>query len=403
MSTQEKTQKISHRGAKIEASITMAVTALANQLKEEGKSIIGMSAGEPDFDTPDSIKQAAIQAIQDGQTKYTAAAGLPRLKQAICNKFKRDHDLDYTPDQVIVSCGAKHTIYNILMAIINPGDEVIIPRPYWVSYPDQVQLANGTPVFLDTSDKTQFKITPEQLESAITSKTKCLILNSPSNPTGMVYSREELQALGEILVKHQCLVISDEIYEKLIYDGTHVSIASLSPELKNLSIVVNGASKAYSMTGWRIGYCAGPKDIVSVMGRIQSHSTSNPTTPAQFAAIQALEGCEQDVEKMRQAFEERRQLIVSKLNSLDGVTCLTPQGAFYAFPNISGLFGKTSASGQISDSVSFCKQLLQEKLVACVPGSGFGAEGYIRLSYATSQEAITEAIQRLDDWIQTLR
>lgn len=403
MSTSTKKSFLSERGANIQASITMEVTALANQLKAEGKPVIGMSAGEPDFDTPDYIKEAGIQAIKDGQTKYTAAPGLPKLKQVIADKLKREHNLNYSADQIVVSCGAKHSIYNVMMAVINPGDEVIIPQPYWVSYPDQVALAGGKSVFIETDDSCNFKITPEQLKKAITPATKLLILNSPSNPTGMLYSKDELEALAKVIVEHQILVLSDEIYEKLIYDGKHISIAALNEDVKALSIVINGASKAYSMTGWRIGYAAAPADIAKVMGRIQSHSTSNPTTPAQFASITAFEQDDSVVEEMKKSFKDRRELMVNKLNTIPGISCLMPDGAFYAFPNISAHFGKRCESGEITDSVSFCKYFLKEKLVACVPGSGFGSEGYIRLSYAASPEDINTALDRLNEWVNTLK
>ena len=368
MSTTAKKSFLSQRGSNIEPSVTMEVTALANQLKAEGKPVIGLSAGEPDFDTPDYIKEAGIQSIKEGHTKYTAVSGMPKLLQSISNKLKRDHHLNYDPHQIVVSCGAKHSIFNVMMAIINPGDEVIIPQPYWVSYPNQVSLAGGVPVFIETDDSSNFKITPEQLESAITPATKMVILNSPSNPTGMVYTKDELSALAEVIISHNILVLSDEIYEKLIYDGEHVSIASFSPEIKDLTILINGASKAYSMTGWRVGYTAAPLDIAKVMGKIQSHSTSNAATPAQFASLEAFDRDDTVVDSMRDSFHKRRDLMVDQLNEIPGITCLKPNGAFYAFPNISSFFGKKSESGDITDSVSFCKYFLKEKLVACDPG-----------------------------------
>jgi aspartate aminotransferase len=394
--------KVSIKASKIEASITMAIAALAKKLKKEGQDVIGLSAGEPDFDTPDNIKEAGIQAIKDGKTKYTPAAGLIELKEAVCDKFKRDQGLSYTPENVVISCGAKHTIYNILIAITNPGDDILIPSPYWVSYPDQVNLADGTPVFLETTEATQFKISAVQFENAITSKTKVLILNSPSNPTGMLYTKQELEAIAAVAVKHDILIISDEIYEELVYEGDHVCIATLSDEIKNLTIVVNGVSKAYSMTGWRIGYCAAPVDIAKAMSKIQSHSTSNPTAPSQWAAIEALNGSQEAVATMRKAFDERRQYAVNRLNKINNISCLMPQGAFYAFPNISGCFGKKSKSGTINNAADFCEFLLKESLVACVPGSGFGGEGFIRLSYATSMALIKEALDRLEAWVKTL-
>ncbi len=393
---------ISKRTAGIKASITMAITAMANQLKKEGKPVIGMSAGEPDFDTPEEIKAAGIASINDGKTKYTPASGITELKQAIITKLSNDNALSYAPENIIVSSGAKHSIFNALAAIINPGDEVIIPSPYWVSYPAQVSVLDGVPVYIETTDANQFKITPDQLKSAITSKTKALILNSPSNPTGMVYSHAELEALADIIVSHQILVISDEIYEKLIYEGNHTSIAQCGEEIKALTLVINGVSKAYSMTGWRIGYTAAPKDIAAAMNRLQSHSTSNPTAASQWASLEAISGSQDAVTTMRKAFSERRHVMISRLNEIEGISCVSPQGAFYAFPNISSAFGKQSPAGKITDAVSFCEALLQDQLVACVPGSGFGAEGFIRLSYATSMEAINEALDRIETFFKSL-
>lgn len=395
--------RLSTLAKQIQGSITMEVTALANQLKAEGKPVIGMSAGEPDFDTPDFIKDAAVQALKDGQTKYTAAAGLPVLKSLVAKRIKEERGIEYTPDQIVISCGAKHSIFNALSAVINPGDEVIFSSPYWVSYPDQVKMLGGVPVIIETTDATSFKITPDQLRNAITDKTKVCIINSPSNPTGVVYTPDELKALADVIVEKDILVISDEIYAKLVYEGEHVSIGSFNDEIKARTIFIDGMSKAYSMTGWRIGYLAAPKEIASTVSRLQSHSTSNPTTPSQYASIAALEGDDAAVETMKAAFDERRKIMASKLNAIDGVTCVVPQGAFYAFPNISALFGSVTPEGaEIVDSVSFCKAFLQEKLVACVPGSGFGAEGYIRLSYATSNQAIEDAIGRLSEFVASL-
>ena len=393
---------LSQNASQIEASITMAITALANQLKREGKPVIGMSAGEPDFDTPDYIKDAGKAAIDDGQTKYTAAPGMPQLKESVCKKIQTDLNLTYQPDEVIVSCGAKHSIFMVLFALLNPGDEVIIPSPYWVSYPDQVKMLGGSPVFIETTDTSNFKITATQLEAAITDKTKLVILNTPSNPTGMIYTKEELTALAAVIVKHDILVISDEIYSKLVYDEAHVSIASLGDEIKKRTLLVDGVSKAYSMTGWRVGYTAGPKEIISVMGRLQSHSTSNPATPSQWASLAALNGNDDAIETMKVAFRERKKVMVDSLNAIAGITCLDPQGAFYAFPNISSTFGKRSQTGVINNSVDFCSNFLQEQLVACVPGSGFGAEGFIRLSYATSMDAIKSAMDKLDKFVSSL-
>mgnify|MGYP001158438099 CR=1 FL=1 len=394
---------VSDRANLIQASITMTITALANQLRKEGKDVIGMSAGEPDFDTPDSIKKAGIDSINQGKTKYTPAAGTVELKQAVVNKLKQDQGLDYDLSEVIISAGAKHSIFNALMAVLNPGDEVIIPTPYWVSYPDQVNVLGGKSVFVETTDVNKFKITPDQLRAAITSKTKVFILNTPSNPTGMVYTRSELEALGKVIEESGILVISDEIYEKLIYNGEHVSIATLSDKLKEQTILINGVSKAYSMTGWRIGYTAASKEIVGAMSRIQSHSTSNPAQASQWASVEALEGPQDAVDEMRTAFAERRSYMIQRLNAIPGISCVEPDGAFYAFPNISETFGKASESGQITNAVEFCQNLLQEQLVACVPGSGFGAEGFVRLSYATSMDAITKALDRIEAFVHSLK
>ncbi len=396
---------IANRAADVTDSITMAISALAMKLKKEGQDVLSFGAGEPDFDTPDVIKQAAIKAIEQGKTKYTAATGIAELKEAVCAKFLKENGVGYSPAQIVISCGAKHSIFNAIMALINPGDEVIIPAPYWVSYPDQVQLCGGKPVFIETDDRSAFKITPQQLRDAITPKTKLFILNSPSNPTGSVYSRAELAALAEVLVEKQVLVLSDEIYEKLIYAGhEHVCIAALSEEIKALTILVNGVAKAYAMTGWRIGYTAAPPAIATAMGMIQSHSTSNPTTPAQWASVAALTQPIPEVEMMRCEFESRRVLMVEGLNQIPGVRCVMPAGAFYTFPNVSGLFGKTTLSGVvIRDSAQLCELLLKEALVACVPGSGFGAEGYIRLSYATSRSDIQRGIERIHQWVSALQ
>jgi aspartate aminotransferase len=383
----------------------MAISAMAQQMKKEGKPVLGFSAGEPDFKTPVMIQDAGIAAIREGKTTYTAASGIIELKQAICAKLLRDNQLEYNTHHIVVSCGAKQSIYNALMALIDPGDEVIVPVPYWVSYPDQVNLVGGRSVFIHTTEANEFKITAAQLAAAITPKTKLLILNSPSNPTGSVYSRQELEEIARVVIEHSILVISDEIYEKLIYDDQdgHVSIASLSPEIKALTIVVNGVSKAYSMTGWRIGYAAAPTAIADAMGKIQSHSTSNPTTPSQWASVTAINGEETEIIAMKNEFHRRRDVMVAALNNIPNISCIMPKGAFYAYPNVSKCFGKRSASGEITDSASFCKLLLQDALVACVPGSGFGTDDYIRLSYATSMENIVEGMRRIHEWVDTLR
>ncbi|RAP32997.1 aspartate aminotransferase [Candidatus Marinamargulisbacteria bacterium SCGC AG-439-L15] len=396
-------KSVSQRSLNVEGSITMQISSLAQQMRRDGQNVIGFGAGEPDFDTPDFIKEAGIKAIRDGQTKYTPAAGTVDLKEAIVRKLQRDQNVSYAPDQIVVSCGAKHSVYNVLMALINPGDEVLIPAPYWVSYPQQARLLEGVPVVIDTNEASQFKITPEQLERAITPKTKVLILNSPSNPTGMVYTRSELEALAAVIVKHQIYVLSDEIYEHLIYDNTkHVSIAELGDEIKALTIVVNGVAKAYSMTGWRIGYTASSVEIAKAMGKMQSHMTSNPASMAQAAAQAALDGPQDVVEEMRLAFDERRQQMMRLLSEIEGVTCEMPQGAFYMFPNVSAVFAKSTPDKKLANCFDFCQTLLKEAMVACVPGIGFGAEGYLRLSYATSSEMIDEGLTRLKDWVHSL-
>jgi aspartate aminotransferase len=395
--------KIALLAREIKGSITMEVTALANQLKSEGKKVISMSAGEPDYDTPEFIKDAAKQALDNGYTKYTAASGLPELKKIISERIKNERGLDYLPSQIVVSCGAKHSLYNAMAALINPGDEVIVPSPYWVSYPDQIKMLGGIPVVVKTEDTHHFKMTAQQLASAITPKTKLCILNSPSNPTGVIYTPEELSALADVIVKHDLLVISDEIYAKLVYEGQHVSIASFGKEIKERTIFVDGLSKAYSMTGWRVGYLAAPQSIATTISHLQSHSTSNPTTISQYASIAALQGDDSDVATMVASFDSRRKIMVDGLNNIEGISCITPQGAFYAFPNISKLIGqKTQAGEVITSDVEFCKLLLKERLVACVPGSGFGADGYIRLSYATSEEAIQEAMNRIGQFVGSL-
>jgi aspartate aminotransferase len=399
------TSPLSERANNIKDSITMAVTDLGNQLKKEGHRVISFSAGEPDFDTPQSIKEAGINSIKAGKTKYTAASGIIELKNAVVKKFKNDNNLTYTNKDIVISCGAKHSIYNTLIALINTGDEVIVPSPYWVSYPDQVELVGGKPIIIEATDKAGFKITPAQLEAAITPRTKMVIINSPSNPTGAIYTKQELQALADVVLKHDNIyVLSDEIYEELVYDGTeHYSIASLSKEMQDRTVVINGVSKAYSMTGWRIGYTGSTTEIASAMGKIQSQTTSNPTVASQWASLEALEGSQEAVETMRISFESRRNLMVKELNKIKGMTCLTPPGAFYTFPNVSALYGKTSPEGLVANDVDFCAQLLTLYKVACVPGSGFGAPDHIRLTYTASAEDIKEGIDKIKLFVESLK
>ena len=388
---------VSKRVQSVKPSLTLAIDAKAKALKQQGVDVINFGAGEPDFDTPKNIKDAAICAINSGFTKYCPVAGTLEIKNAIINKLKRDNGLTYTPEEIIVSCGAKHSLYNIFQAIIDDEDEVIIPAPYWVSYPDMVILAGGKPVTIKTSDKTNFKITSGNIEKTITSKTKAIIINSPSNPTGCMYSAQELKAIAQICVKNNILIISDEIYEKLVYSNfKFASIAEVAPEAKDIIMIVNGVSKAYAMTGWRIGYAAGPKNIISAMSKIQSQSTSNATSISIKAAVEALNGAQEYVESMGKEFEKRRDYIVERLNKIDNISCAKPEGAFYVFPNISALLGKIFNGRTINTDIEFADYLLDVAKIAVVPGSAFGAEGYIRFSYATSIENIKEGIDRLE-------
>ncbi|MBM7692613.1 aspartate aminotransferase [Peribacillus deserti] len=377
-------------------STTLAITAKAKEMKAQGIDVIGLGAGEPDFNTPQHIIDAAAVSMNEGHTKYTPSAGLPKLKAVIAEKLRKDQGLEYQPSQIMVGSGAKHALYTLFQAILDEGDEVIIPIPYWVSYPEQVKLADGKPVYVEGTEANSYKITAEQLENAITPKTKAVIINSPSNPTGMIYSKEELHALGEVCLKHNILIVSDEIYEKLVYGNSeHISIAELSPELKENTIIINGVSKSHSMTGWRIGYAAGNEEIIKAMTNLASHSTSNPTTTAQYGAIAAYEGPQDDVETMRQAFESRLDAIHEKLVSIPGVTCIKPQGAFYLYPNVREAAEKTG----YNDVDAFVKALLEEAKVAVIPGSGFGSPDNIRLSYATSMEQLEKAVERIGSFI----
>jgi len=394
---------LAERVSKIKPSPTLAVSAKADKMKADGIDIISFGAGEPDFDTPQNIKDAAINALNQGFTKYTAVDGIQELKDAIINKFQRQNGLTYERKQIIVSCGGKHTIYNIAQALFNNGDEVIIPSPYWVSFPDIVLLADATPVIVTTREKNEFKILPEELREAITARTKAIILNSPSNPTGTVYTAEELRKIAEIAVEKKLIVISDEIYEEFVYDGlAFTSIASLGKEIKDLTIVVNGVSKAYSMTGWRIGYAGGPQEIISAMSKIQSQSTSNPTSISQKASVEALMNSHKNVTIMVEEFDRRRKYMVERLNSIDGISCLKPMGAFYAFPRVSPLYSKRFNGKKIQDSTGFADFLLDVARVAVVPGLAFGDDNHIRLSYATSFENIKNGLDRIEEAIKQL-
>jgi aspartate aminotransferase len=388
---------ISERARRTKPSPTLAITSKAKQMKAEGIDVISFAAGEPDFDTPQNVKDITIKAIQAGVTKYTPTSGTLELKQAVCAKLKRDNGLEYEPSQIIASNGAKHSIYNAVLALCDPGDEVIIPAPYWVSYPEMVTLADGVSVFVRTDESTGFKMTVDMLKSAVTPKTKILILNSPSNPTGAVYSRSELEGIAEVAVRKGFYVISDEIYEKIIYEGNeHVSIASFGEDIKKLAVTVNGLSKSHAMTGWRVGYAAAEQEIVSAMSRIQDNSTSNPVSFVQSGAVEALNGPQDYAAMMAREFDKRRKVIVKGLNSIPGIECPNPGGAFYVFPNVSALYGKSWDGKVINGSESFAEfLLLGDARAAVIPGSGFGADQNIRLSYATSMENIEKGLERI--------
>ena len=383
---------------RVKPSPTIAVSNLAMELAAQGRDIISLGAGEPDFDTPDHIRAAGIAAINAGKTRYTAVDGIPELKAAICAKFKRDNALDYTPAQVSVGTGGKQVLYNAFMATLNPGDEVVIPAPYWVSYPDMVLLAGGTPVFIEATLENAFKITPDQLEAAITPATKWFLFNSPSNPTGAGYSWDELKALTDVLMRHPHVwVLTDDMYEHLAYDDfTFCTPAQVEPALYDRTLTMNGVSKAYAMTGWRIGYAAGPKPLIDAMRKVQSQSTSNPCTISQWAAVEALKGPHDFIAPNNMMFARRRDLVVSALNAIDGVTCPTPEGAFYVYPSIKGLIGKTTPGGTvITDDETFARALLEDTGVAVVFGAAFGLSPNFRISYATSDAALTEACARI--------
>jgi aspartate aminotransferase len=384
--------------SRVKPSPTIAVTTKAAELKAEGRDVIGLGAGEPDFDTPQNIKDAAKAAIDAGKTKYTAVDGIPELKKAICAKFKRDNNLDYTPAQVTIGTGGKQVLYNALMATLNPGDEVVIPAPYWVSYPDMVLLAGGVPVIAEATAETAYKLTPEALEAAITPKTKWLIFNSPSNPTGAGYTWDELKGLTDVLLRHPHVwIMSDDMYEHLVYDDfKFCTPAEVEPQLYARTLTVNGVSKAYAMTGWRIGYAAGPVELIKAMGKIQSQSTSNPCSVSQWAAVEALNGPQDYIATNNALFQRRRDLVVRMLNEAEGVVCPVPEGAFYVYPSIAGCIGKTSAGGaKIVDDEAFATALLEETGVAVVFGAAFGTSPCFRVSYATSDAALTEACTRI--------
>jgi aspartate aminotransferase len=387
---------LANRVKTLSPSSTLAISAKAKSLRNQGFSVIDLGVGEPDFNTPAYILDAAKTAMDDGKTKYTPTGGLPELKEAIIEKFKRDQQLTYDASEIIVTSGAKHALYTLFQVLLNEGDEVLVPSPYWVSYPEQVKIAQGVPVIIEALEENDFKITPEQIEEKITAKTKAIIINSPSNPTGKIYNKEELEAIGEVCLRHNLLIVSDEIYEKLIYgDAKHISIAQISPELKENTIIINGVSKSHSMTGWRIGYAAGNKQIIKAMTDLASHSTSNPTSISQYASIAAYTHSEEEIMNMRKAFEERLNKLYNWIIDIPGITCVKPEGAFYLFPNVKEVvsnLGFTSVD-------QFAEKFLEEEKVALVPGSGFGAPDNIRLSYATSLEQLEEASKRLKNFI----
>ncbi len=391
---------LSKKASSIMASTTLAIDSKFKAMKAEGIDVVGFGAGEPDFDTPEYIKEAAICAIREGKTKYTPAAGTMELRKAVAEKFFRENGLSYEPTQIVISNGAKHSLVNAFMAILNPGDEVIVPAPFWVSYTEMVKLADGVPVVVTTTEEEDFKISVEKLEAALTDKTRAVILNSPSNPTGMVYTKEELQAIADFAVKNDLYVISDEIYEHLIYEGTHVSIASFGEEIKARTIIINGVSKTYAMTGWRIGFAAAAPEIAKVMANVQSHASSNPNSIAQAATVAALSGGKEEIEVMKKAFAERRNYMVDRINSINGVSCKKPQGAFYVLMNISQLKGHKLAGKTIETSDDFAEVLLNEAKVAVVPCSGFGADDFVRWSYAVSLDTIKEGLDRVEKFLK---
>ena len=390
--------KLSARAERLQPSATLTITAKAKSLRAEGVDVIGFGAGEPDFDSPDHVKEEAIRAINDGMTKYTGVGGIDELKDAIIHRIKEDHGLEYDKSEIITSVGAKHTLYNVMQVLFDSGDEVIVPAPYWVSYPEQIKLAEATPIILETNEDEGFKVTPEALKQHINANTSALILNYPSNPTGATYNESELRAIIDVAMDAGLTIISDEIYEKIIYGGTkHIPVAALGEDIKKSTILVNGVSKTYSMTGWRIGYAAGDKDVISAMSKLQGQSTSNPTSISQWAAIAAFMGDHGVIEDRTKEFEQRKNYIVQKLNDIPGISCFDPQGAFYVFPNVSGYYGKEYNGKTIENSLDFTEYILVEAKVAVVPGVAFGSDDHVRISYATSMDDIVEGMNRISD------
>jgi aspartate aminotransferase len=388
--------KLADRTKLIKPSVTLAIAAKAGKLRSEGIDVVNFSAGEPDFDTPEHIKAAAVEALRKGMTKYTDVKGIETLRAAIAKKYEADHGLVYRKEDVLVSCGAKHSVYNVFQAIIDPGDEMIIPGPYWVSYADMALLAGGVPKIIQTDEAGGFRIKAEQLAAALTSQTKVFVLNSPCNPTGASYDADELRAIARVLEKHSCLILCDDIYEKIVYDGFRVhNLVALSPALRDRAIIVNGVSKTYAMTGWRIGYALGPADVIAAASKIQSQSTSNPTSIAQAAALEAISGPQNDIAGMVREFHQRRDVIVEQLNAISGMRCLKPQGAFYVFPNISAFLGKTVDGKKLASPCDLADYLLEAAQVAVVPGEDFGSQQHIRFSYATAIENIEKGCRRV--------
>lgn len=395
--------KLAERTKGIKPSVTLAIAAKAGKLRSEGIDVVNFSAGEPDFDTPEHIKAAAVEALRKGMTKYTDVKGIDPLREAITQKYQREYGLAYRKEDVLVSCGAKHSLYNLFQAVVGPEDEVVIPAPYWVSYSDMALLAGGVPKYVSTTEETGFRMKPEQLQAALTPRTRVVVLNSPCNPTGATYERDELGAIAGVLEKHECLIISDDIYEKIVYDNLQVhNIVALSPSLRERAIIINGVSKTYAMTGWRIGYALGPADVINAATKIQSQSTSNATSIAQAAALEALRGSQDEVNRMVREFETRRGVIVERLNSIEGFECLKPEGAFYVFPNIGSLLDKTGGGKKLASPCDVADYLLEEAKVAVVPGEDFGSMKHIRFSYATSLEDIEKGCKRIQEAVKKL-
>ena len=395
--------QLSEKALAISPSLTLKITAMAKEMKARGLDVVGFGAGEPDFDTPQHIKDAAVEAIRIGMTKYTPASGTLELKKAVCTNLKKNHGLSYEPNQIVISNGAKHSLFNTFQAIVNPGDEVLIIAPYWLTYPELVKMAGGIPVYVEAKESNNFEPLAADIEAAVTDKTKAIIVNNPSNPCGCIYSKETLEDIAGIAKKHDFFIVSDEIYGELVYDGNkHLSIANLSDDAYARTILVNGLSKTYAMTGWRIGYTASTPEIAKIMGSYQSHATSNPCSVAQFAGVEALTGPQDEIKKMRDEFNERRKLMVSLVNAIDGISCVTPMGAFYVMMNISKLKGRKLEGEEIKGSVDFAEKLLEKKLTAVIPGAAFGADDFVRLSYAISRENIEKGIKRIAEFVEML-